>query len=52
MENALGLSGYQASMMAVVFGLGFLGVGALFMALFWPKRWQMKYRMEVGLSCF
>lgn len=48
MENALGLSGYQASMMAVVFGLGFLGVGALFMALFWPKRWQMKYRMEVA----
>lgn len=48
MENALGLTGYQATMMSIVFALGFLGVGGLFMALFWPKRWKMKYRMEIG----
>lgn len=48
MENALGQSGYQATMMLVVYGLGILGTGALFMALFWPKRWKLKYRAEVG----
>ena len=48
MENALGLTGYQATMMAIVYGLGTLGTGALFMALFWPKRWKLKYRIEIG----
>lgn len=48
MENALGISGYQGLMMSIVFGLGLLGIAGLLLALFWPKRWQMKYRMEVG----
>lgn len=48
MENALGLSGYQALMMTIVFGLGFLGIASLLLALFWPKRWRLKYRIEVG----
>lgn len=48
MENALGLSGYQALMMTIVFALGILGIGGLLLALFWPKRWRMKYRMEVA----
>ena len=48
MENALGLSGYQATMMSIVYALGLLGIGALFMAVFWPKRWKLKYRMEVA----
>lgn len=48
MENALGLSGYQALMMAIVFVLGILGILGLFLALFWPKRWRLKYRVEVG----
>lgn len=48
MENALGQSGYQATMMLIVYGLGILGIGSLFMALFWPKRWKLKYRMEIG----
>ena len=47
MENALGLTGYQATMMSIVFALGALGIGALFMAMFWPQRWKMKYRMEI-----
>jgi len=46
MENALGESGYQATMMLIVYALGALGIGGLFMALFWPKRWKLKYRME------
>ena len=48
MENALGLSGYQALMMTIVFALGILGIGGLLLALFWPKRWRMKYRMEAA----
>ena len=48
MENALGLTGYQATMMTIVFALGILGIGGLLMAIFWPKRWKMKYRMEIG----
>ncbi len=48
MENALGLSGYQALMMTIVFALGILGIAGLFLALFWPKRWRLKYRIEIG----
>jgi|TARA_R110002072_G_scaffold51291_23_gene137605 cytochrome c oxidase subunit 2 len=48
MENALGLNGYQALMMTIVFGLGILGLSGLFLALLWPKRWRLKYRMEVA----
>jgi len=46
MESALGLSGYQATMMIIVFVLLGLGIGALFMALFLPARWKLKYWME------
>ena len=48
MQNALGLMGDQALMISITFVLGLGGIAALFMALFWPRRWQMKYRMEVG----
>ena len=47
MQNALGLMGDQALMLAITFILGFAGIAALFLALFWPRRWRMKYRMEV-----
>lgn len=52
METALGLSGYQATMMIIVFVVLGLGIGALFLALFLPTRWKLKYWMEfafVGL---
>tara|TARA_R110002096_G_scaffold145492_6_gene303256 strand:+ start:5541 stop:6131 length:591 start_codon:yes stop_codon:yes gene_type:complete len=52
METALGLSGYQATMMIIVFVVLGLGVSALFLALFLPARWRLKYWMEfafVGL---
>ena len=52
MENALGASGYTATMMALVFIVLGLGIAALFAALFLPARWKLKYRMEflfVGL---
>ncbi len=52
MENALGVSGYTATMMALVFIVLGLGIAALFAALFLPTRWKLKYRMEflfVGL---
>jgi len=48
MEIALGVTGYQATMMSIVFGLAILGIGGLFMAVFWPTRWKMKYRMEMA----
>ena len=46
MENALGLNGYQATMMVLVFAVLGLGIAALFMALFLPARWKLKYRAE------
>lgn len=52
MESALGASGYQASMMIIVFVLLGAGTAALFAALFLRQRWKLKYRMEfifVGL---
>ena len=52
MENALGASGYTATMLAIVFIVLGLGIAALFAALFLPARWKLKYRMEflfVGL---
>ncbi len=47
MENALGLMGGQATMIAITVFVMILGLGALLAAVFWPKRWRMKYRMEV-----
>jgi heme/copper-type cytochrome/quinol oxidase subunit 2 len=46
METALGSSGYQATMMIIVFVVLGLGIGALFLALFLPQRWRLKYWME------
>ena len=52
MENALGLGGYQSTMMIIVFAVLGLGIAALFAALFLPTRWRLPYSMEflfVGL---
>ena len=52
MENALGLVGYQSTMIIIVFVLLGLGIAALFAALFLPTRWRLPYSMEflfVGL---
>ncbi len=48
MQHALGLMGDQAIMVAITGALGVAGVLALFMSLFWPTRWRLKYRAEVG----
>lgn len=48
MQQALGLMGAQAAMVGIAVALGLGGVAALFMALFWPQRWRLHYRMEVG----
>jgi hypothetical protein len=47
MQNALGLLGDQALMFGIMVALGVSGIVALFMALFWPRRWHLKYRVEV-----
>jgi len=52
MENALGLAGYQSTMMIIVFVVLGFGIAALFAALFLPTRWRLPYSMEflfVGL---
>ncbi|MCH8090815.1 MAG: hypothetical protein IIC57_00530 [Proteobacteria bacterium] len=50
MQNALGLMGDQALMVAITGALGIAGVLALFMALFWPRRWKLHYRVEVAFA--
>lgn len=47
MQQALGLSGDTAFMFAIMVALGVAGLAALFMALFWPRRWRVPYRLEV-----
>ena len=47
MQHALGLSGDAATMFAIMVALGVAGLAALFMALFWPRRWHMSLRIEV-----
>lgn len=47
MEQALGLSRETATMLAIVVALGIAGIAALFMALFWPRRWRISYRLEI-----
>ena len=52
MENALGLAGYQSTMIIIVFVVLGFGIAALFAALFLPARWRLPYSMEflfVGL---
>jgi len=46
MENALGLAGYQSTMMIIVFVVLGFGIAALFAALFLPTRWRLPYSME------
>ncbi|MDH3665548.1 MAG: hypothetical protein OEN23_01315 [Paracoccaceae bacterium] len=46
METALGLTGYQATMMILVFAVLGLGIAALFLALFLPARWRPPYWVE------
>jgi len=48
MQNALGLMADQTIMIGITLALALAGIGSLFMALFWPVRWQLKYRMEIG----
>jgi heme/copper-type cytochrome/quinol oxidase subunit 2 len=48
MQEALGLMGNQAMMVAITVALGVAGILSLFMALLWPKRWHLPYRMEVA----
>lgn len=48
MQHALGLMGEQQAMFAITLALGLGGLAALFMALFWPRRWRLPYRIEVG----
>ena len=50
MQHALGLSGDVATMFAIMVAMGIAGIAALFMALFWPRRWHMSYRIEVGFA--
>jgi len=47
MQHALGLLGNQALMFGITLALGIAGVTALLMALFWPRRWHLRYRVEV-----
>lgn len=47
MQNALGLIGDQDVLFAIMLGLGLLGIGTLFFALFVPGRWQVPYSVEV-----
>jgi heme/copper-type cytochrome/quinol oxidase subunit 2 len=48
MQHALGLTGSAAIMFAITVALGVAGILALLMALFWPKRWRLHYRVEVA----
>ena len=47
MQNALGLMMDQTVMFAIILALGAAGLLGLFLALYWPPRWQLHYRVEV-----
>ena len=47
MLNALGLMADQTLMFAIIIALGGAGLVSLFLALFWPPRWRLQYRIEV-----
>lgn len=47
MQHALGLSGQAVTMFAIMVALGIAGIAALLLALFWPRRWQIPFRIEV-----
>lgn len=48
MQQALGVMGDQAIMIGITFAMGVAGILGLFMALFWPRRWRLHYRMEIA----
>lgn len=48
MENALGISGGQATLIAITAGFTLLGLGALAAAMFMEKRWKVSYSFEFG----
>ncbi|NQU60670.1 MAG: hypothetical protein HQ512_06040 [Rhodospirillales bacterium] len=48
MENALGIWGPQAVMMAVTASFTFLGIIMLLAAVFMKKRWRPSYMFELG----
>ncbi len=48
MQQALGVMGDQAIMIGITFAMGVAGILGLFMALFWPPRWRLHYRMEIA----
>lgn len=50
MQNALGLMDEQNLLFAIMLGLGLLGIGAMFFALFMPGRWQVPYSIEIVFS--
>ena len=47
MQNALGLMGEQNVLFAIMLALGFVGIAAMFFALFTPGRWKVPYMIEV-----
>ncbi len=46
MENALSLDGGQTTLIAITVALTVLGLVGLALAMFWPTRWRIKYRLE------
>ncbi len=46
MENALGLSGGQATLIAITIGFTVLGLAGLAAAMFMEKRWKVSYSFE------
>jgi len=47
MNNALGYMGEQNMLFAIMLIMGFVGIIALFFALFTPTRWQVPYSVEI-----
>jgi heme/copper-type cytochrome/quinol oxidase subunit 2 len=47
MQNALGLMMDQSVMFAIIIALGAAGIIGLFLAVYWPPRWHLQYRIEV-----
>jgi len=52
MQNALGLMMDQSVMFAIIIALGAAGIIGLFLAVYWPPRWHLQYRIEVFFAAF
>lgn len=48
MQNALGFMLDQTIMIGITLALAATGIVALLLALYWPPRWRLRYRMEIG----